>query len=160
MSSALYQCPRCTLQAVGPSDAEPRLCRCSNHYAFDKDEHWEEIGTVDEPVDGFELRGHAAETLQVGFGVRYESRRTTWEAGHFRNWETQDKPVPGEIHEVQETGFGPRYGILPDLDWWRPEEGVEEDTPLDHVYHWDIVEVSERTRPSSRLADLRGGEEA
>jgi len=114
--AGLYQCPRCSLQAAGPSDAESRLCRCSNHWTFDGDAHWEEIGIVDEAVDGFELRGHAVETLQVGFGVLYESDRTTWDGGGFRDWETQDDPVPGEIFEVEATSHGPRYGIVPETD--------------------------------------------
>lgn len=159
--ATLYECPRCTVQQVGPDIDDPRVCVC-NRIAVgidDEDVRLEKIGTVDveEPVDGFERLGHSVETLQKGFGVLYENdTRHKTEGGIYIDWDSDTDPVPGEIHGIEETRHGPRYEICPATEWWHLERDVDEEgVPEDHVWHWEIVEVTERTRASVRLEEIR-----
>ncbi|AAV44288.1 unknown (plasmid) [Haloarcula marismortui ATCC 43049] len=160
MAAILYQCPRCTRQMAEPETTDPRLCPCHRVVVGpdgDTERRFEAVGTVAETPNGWELLGNAAEILQQGFGVRYENghRYRLKEGGLFQDFDTDDVPVPGEIHAVEATPHGPRYTVRPDTEWWSPEWDVDDDVPEDHVWHWEIVEVTERTRASARLADIQ-----
>lgn len=161
VEQVLYQCPRCTVQWTGPDVDEPRLCECDRHVVFGDEKRLEAVGRVETDADGWDRLGPAAETLQKGFGVLYENehRLQLEDNGVMQDWDTEDDPVPGEIHGVVETRYGPRYEVCPDTDWWHPER-EEEGAPHDHVWHWEIVEVTERTRASVRLEELRQKREA
>lgn len=153
--STLYQCPRCTVQWTGPDADEPRICECSRVVIFEDDATLEPIGTADTDESGWNRLGPSAETLSKGFGVLYESdRRELEDNGVMQDWNTKDDPVPGEIHVVEETRYGPRYKICPEIEWWHPNR-QEDGAPEDSVWHWEIVEVTERTRASVRLEELR-----
>ena len=159
MAAILYQCPRCARQMAGPETTEPRICPC--HRAVvgldgNTERRFEAVGTVEGNPNGWELLGNAAETLQQGFGVRYENehRYRLKDGGCYQDLDTDDVPVPGEIYTVEETSHGPRYTVRPDTEWWSPEWGGGDDVPQDHAWHWEIVEVTERTRASARLADI------
>jgi hypothetical protein len=154
--TGLYQCPRCTVQWAGPEDTEARLCSCHRVVADDSERQLQLIGTVEADESGWTRLGVGAETLSVGFGVLFESDRRKRD-GAWTDWDSVDEPVPGEVVGVEETRYGPEYEISSKTAWWREEEGIETDAPTDRVWHWEIVEVTERTRASARLADMREG---
>ncbi len=152
----LYQCPRCTTQWSGPEVDEERVCECSRAAIFGDDTHLEAIGTIETDEEGWTRLGPTVETLQKGFCVLYENdlRKQLEDGGPWQDHDTKDEPVPGEIHAVEETRYGPRYKVCPETDWWHP--GREETgAPEDNVWHWEIVEVTERTRASVRLEEIR-----
>lgn len=152
----LYQCPRCSVQWAGPDVKELRVCECDRHVVFGDQQRLQPVGTVKADGGGWERLGPAAETLQKGFGVLYENdhRYQLEDNGVMQDLDTGEDSVPGEIHGVEETRFGPRYEVCPDTDWWHPEREAD-GAPHDHVWHWEIVEVTERTRPSVRLEELK-----
>lgn len=157
LEKVLYQCPRCTVQWTGPEVDELRFCECHNAVLLDDEKKkLEPIGTAETDEDGWNRLGPSAETLQKGFGVLYENehRLELEDNGVMQDWDTKEDPVPGEIHGVEDTQFGPRYEVCPDTDWWHP--GREQSgAPEDHIWHWEIVEVTERTRASVRLEEIR-----
>lgn len=157
ITQTLYQCQRCTRQLAGPETDELRVCECHHAVTLDDTEYrMKPVGTIETDEDGWSDLGPAAEVLQKGFGVLYENdhRLQLEDNGVMQDWDTEDDPVPGEIHAVEETRYGPRYEVCPETDWWHPSR-EEEGAPHDHVWHWEIVEVTERTRASVRLEELR-----
>lgn len=155
-NAILYQCPRCSVQWSGPDVSEPRVCECERVVVRGESKRLEAVGTIETDETGWDRLGPAAETLSVGFGVLYENdlRLQLEDNGVMQDFDTKDDPVPGEIHAVEETRYGPRYTVCPETDWWHPER-EEDGAPEDHVWHWEIVEVTERTRASVRLEEIR-----